>query len=243
MDEAKLKAINVCVVEKEFKCAVCAKLFKNNIARKMKIRTLESEVDLRPICEPIDPTYYDVVICNHCGYSTLLIFAEKKCSAIGLKLVREKVTPNFEYEEYPKILSGQDALKRFKIAMNTAEAKNSDFGEKAYISLKTAWVYRSLQDKENEMIYLKQAASLFEKAYVEEEFPICQLDEPTFCYLVGAIYSLVEDYKSSLRWVSQVLVAGGGGVSPRLRERSFDLKVDVQNALKKEEEAAAKAKG
>lgn len=238
LEEEKLKAINMCVAEKEFTCMVCGKQFKNHVVRKVKIRTLESEVDLRPVCEPIDPTYYDVIVCDHCGYSTLLMFAEKKRSAIGMKLIKEKISANFKYEEYPKILSGQDALRRFKMAMDTSVAKNADASERAYISLKTAWIYRSLKDKENEINYLTQAATLFEQAYIEENFPICQLEEPTFCYLIGAIYSIIGNYKSSLSWVGRVLVSKGA-VSPRLKERSFDLKVDVQNALKKQEEEEA----
>jgi|GEM_PF-4523158 len=237
MTEEQLKALDVCVAEKEYICVVCGGTFKNHIARKVKIRTLDSEIDLRPVTEPIDVTFYDAIVCEHCGYSTLFMFTDKKRSAVAIRTIKENAE-TYKHEESPRFLSGEDALKRFKLALETTQV-TGDIGEKAYIHLKTAWIYRSLKDKENEMLHLTEAAKFFEQVYVEETFPICKLDEPTFSYLIASIYYLIENYQSSLQWVGQVLTSKTA-ITPRLKDRAFDLKVNVQKELKKQEEAEGK---
>ena len=57
------------VFDKSFTCPLCDKEFKAKMVRAGKVRTLESDRDLRPRHENIDTLKYDIIACPYCGYA------------------------------------------------------------------------------------------------------------------------------------------------------------------------------
>lgn len=215
-----------CVVEKEFICQTCNAKYKNYVVRKLKIKTLYTESDLRPICEPVDPNFYDVLLCSNCGYVVLTLFAEKKIKKDNIDIVKQTMQFYYVKREYPKFLTPKYVIERYKLALISAILKGANTSEKAYICLKLAWVYRSMEDKENEKLYLTNAAYRFEKAFLEEEFPICGLDQSGLSYLIGAIYQLIGNYQVSMEWIAKVLTSKD--ISTRLKNKALELKEEIR---------------
>lgn len=224
------------VVEKEATCPVCESHFKHSIVRKIKIKNVGSDIDLRHYYEPVDPLYYDITTCSQCGYAADAIFFDTLKRAQRDKLVTE-LSKQYTSVKYPAVYTAKETLAMIKQAFFCADIKESLKSEKAYLCLKTAWLFRDLGDKEKEMKFLESAALGFEAAYTEEEFPICTMDNYTYRYLIGAINYLCGEYEKSSRWIYEIVAEQN--INPRLKKRAEDLKNDLRQKIA---EAAEKKK-
>lgn len=228
----KIFDINDYVFEKTYSCPVCDKQFQNTTIRVGKMQTVAIDYDLRPIFkEPIQPLFYDIISCNHCGYSSI----SQKFSLIGerqAQKILDNITPKFKPITYPLQLTLDMAIERYQLALLNAIIKKSKDGEKAYICMKLAWLYRSKRDGEHEKAFIRMSYEGFTSAYQNEGMPICGLDEHMIMYLLAAFAKTLGLYSDSLKLLSNIIISKS--VSSRLKERARDLKDAVNIHLKKE---------
>ena len=120
------------------------------------------------------------------------------------------------------------------------------FSEGAYLSLKTAWIYRSykesldremagyetkyekleISEKEN----LRKAYDYFVKAVQTEEFPMCGMDEPTVDYIIAVLAMEFGDYFDSSKLLSKLITSYSA--SGRLKDRARDVKEELARRMK-----------
>jgi len=206
---------------KKFDCPVCDEHFASNIVRESKMRYKSVDFDLHPICEPIDPNYYDVIICPKCGYASVKEYFNR----IGSKqaeLILEKITPQFKLQDYPASLDADMAIKRYEQVLRCAEAKNAKDGEKAYIYMKLMWFHRVKGDTDNQKRLAKLTLDGFLAALINEKLPIMGLTDDTITYLLGALYMVLDDNKSAIRYLSEIVVSKTA--SDRLKDKARDLR-------------------
>lgn len=216
------------IVEKEAICPVCESHFKHSIVRKIKIKNIGSDMDLRHYYEPVDPLYYDITVCSQCGYAADAIFFDTLKKVQKERLISE-LSKQYTSAKYPLVYAAKDTLAMIRQAFLCADIKEALKSEKAYLCLKAAWIFRDLGDKEREMKFLKSAATGFEAAYAEEEFPICTMDNYTYRYLIGAINFLCGEYEKSSRWIYEIVAEQN--INPRLKKRAEDLKDDLRKKI------------
>lgn len=232
--------------DKKYTCPVCDNNFTAKTVKTGKTKLVRSDMDLRNVYEDIEPLKYDVILCPKCGYAALTRFFPNVTSA-QQKYITDKITPNFK----PMAEDGDDytfdqALTRYKIAFANAVVKMSKVSEGAYLSLKTAWLYRSYKEslsmdasaaeekalklekleKEN----LRKAYDLFIKAVQTEEFPMCGMDEGTVDYLIAVLAMEFGDYYDSSKVVSKLLTSYSA--SARLKDKARDLKEELSKRMK-----------
>ena len=219
-DEKKINPED-CLYDRTMTCPVCESEFKARSIRKGKTRFVGSDIDLRSNYDPINPDYYDVIICNHCGYAAISI----NFNHIGerqAKLITDNISIRFTPKEYPAVYDVDTAIERYKLALLNSITKNGKAGEKAYICLKIGWFYREKKDIENEVKYLKSAIEGFEQAFTKENFPICGLDEPTLLYIMSAIYFRLGNLEESKKILGRVIIKRG--LPERLKKKAEDLR-------------------
>lgn len=197
-----------CLYDKSYICSVCDNAFKARTVRTRKAVFIRSDIDLKSYFEPIQPYYYEVVICNKCGYSAL-VSRFNKVTQSQASLILNNISKKFIPKNYPDIYTVDIAIERFKLALLNCITMKSKDGEKAYICLKIAWLYREKKDAENEHIYLKSAFRGFAAAFTKESFPICGLNENTVSYIMSALaYELgLNDY--ARRFLSALIIKRG----------------------------------
>ena len=93
------------------------------------------------------------------------------------------------------------------------EKQNSTIG---MILLKISWMYRLLNNTEEELKYISQALTAFEKAYINENFPMYGLDRDSLTYLIGDLNRRLNNNDTALQWYSKVITTIGA--SYRLKE-------------------------
>lgn len=188
------------IFDKTYTCPVCDKSFKCKTMKSNKAKLISTDMDLRPVHQNVDIVKYDVVACPCCGYAVLSRYFAPLTS-MQIKKIKESISKNYKSKDTKsKVYSYDEAIERGKLALLSSVIKGTKDSEKAYVCLKTAWLYRGkvehLPETEEEEIkrcqreedaFLHKAYDGLVSARQKELFPICGMDELTFDYLLAAL--------------------------------------------------------
>lgn len=227
------------VFEKKYECPVCDAKFVQKAVRMGAIRLASTDTDLRRKYKHFDPIKYDIIACPKCGYAAMGLQSFRLMSSIQRKLLKEQIQANFKgMPETGELMSYEDALVRYKLALYSGVVKKSKTSERAYLCLKIAWLYRSMgeelkpsdenyQEKrkkyeEEEKGYLEKAYTGFGAAVQSEMFPICGMDENTFNYLYAELARRTGNLDMAKRMIGTILVSKSA--SAALKEKARALK-------------------
>lgn len=208
--------LNKDIYEKEICCPVCKANIKVSVVKVNSPRVASKDSDLFIRYNGINPYFYDVWICESCGYSALKNDFPK-IKSYQKDLILKNITPKWRPRQYPALYDEHVAIERYKLALITAlsmEALNSTVG---IILLKTAWMYRLLEDNDHEQAFLLDARQVLEKAYMKEDFPIYGMQRDSLSYLLADLYRLTDEDELALKWYSSVIT------SPNSSARIKDL--------------------
>lgn len=199
-------------------CPVCGHTFKEKVIKSSAIRMASKDTDFFIRYNNINPYFYDVWICDKCGYSALKVDFPKIREAEG-KLILEKITPKFKSKVYPEFYDVDIAIERYKMALINAVYMEAKASKKAITCLKIAWMYRLLESessREMERTFLKEAVKGLEEAYIKESFPLYGMDNHTTMYIIGEINRRLGNYSVAMTWFSNLITSRG--VKTNLKE-------------------------
>lgn len=223
--------------DKSYVCPVCSNKISSRAVKSGKAKLVSTDTDLRPVYETVDPTLYDVVLCNKCGYASLSRFF-KKLTAKQKEWILSNISKVYKSREYPNQFTYPIAIERYKLALLNAVVKKAKASEKAYICLKICWLLRSYKEEiqeqeqydekmieeliQQEKTFVEKAYQGLTSAYGNERFPLCGLDEVTVQYLIGELARKQGMYDESLQWLSKVILAKS--TSERLKDKAREIK-------------------
>ena len=239
------------IFDKKCECPVCDEKFLSKTVRTGRIRMISQDTDLRQKY-PVDVLKYDAIVCPNCGYAALNRFF-KYMQPAQAKLIQENISKNFNgLEEKGDIYTYDEAIERHKLALVSAVVKKAPDSEKAYICLKTAWLFRGKAEslpkdtenykeeiraiKKQEIELLNNACEGFSSAYSKEDFPMCGMDELTLEYLMADLCRRTGRFEESGRYISRVLT------NRSANERIKNKARDVKELLEKDKERREKKK-
>jgi len=228
------------VYKKQFECPVCEYTFTSPVALFGKSRVISQDTDLKQNYSPFDPTAYDVVVCEACGYAeSVNLFKTALSDRIKDQLLAV-VTPEFKNRSYPTPLTTEMALERFYIKIVCSEVKNGNIGIRAYNYLKMAWICRDAADiRESE--YLQQALYNFKLALQKETPPIAGMSESAVSYMIGELERRTGNDDEALKWFSAIV--SSRSAESRIKDRARDQKDLIMQSRKKEQAAQKPIKG
>ncbi|MDR5587966.1 MULTISPECIES: DUF2225 domain-containing protein [Clostridium] len=193
---------------KQVHCPICEFKFKVNAVKVNSPRILSKDSDFFIRYSSPNPYFYDIWICNNCGYASMKIdfFKIKKHQK---EIVLEKIKPLWKPRDYPDIITASIAVERYKLALVTSVILNSNYSNKAMISLKIAWMYRLLGDIQNELHFLEKALKGFNEAYIVESFPMYGLQRDSTMYILGELNRRLGNDSEALIWYSKAITTIG----------------------------------
>lgn len=192
--------------DKQIVCPVCNSHFKAKTVKSKSPRVISKDSDFFLRYSTVNPYFYDVIICNSCGYAAMRSDFEKLKSH-KKELVLSNVTPKWKPREYPAILDENLAIERFKLALLNSVLINLPDSTKAMLSLKIAWMYRLSNNVDQEINFLRQALEGFNNAYIHELFPIYGLQRDSLMYLLGELNRKLGNDHDALLWFSKTIVS------------------------------------
>lgn len=201
--------------DKKVICPICANEFTTKAVKSKSPRISSKDSDFLIRYSGINPYFYDVWVCNSCGYTAMKIDFTK-VKGYQKDLVLNKITPKWKPREYPEIMTEEYAIEKYKLALITAIAMEKENSTIGMILLKISWMYRLLEDTENEKKYLSQALNALETAFINESFPMYGLERDSLTYLLGDLNRRLGKDEIALRWYSKVLTTLGA--SFRIKE-------------------------
>lgn len=226
-------SIEEVLYDKSYTCPVCYTVFKNKAIRTGKNKLIDTDLGLKGHYDIVNPLIYECAVCENCGYAALARnFSHLTASQITW--MREQISANYRPYHYPAVLSEKDGILRYKMALLCSTVKKAKDGEKAYICLKIAWLYRDMNEKLLEEVFLKHTLIGFENAYNNERFPIFELDELTTAYLIADIYRRLKEYSKALKWAGFIIM--DKDVSLRLKTRALHLRSVISQEKAKSEQ-------
>lgn len=235
------------LLDKAIRCTVCDKVFKTKMVNS-RVKRLEPDLDLRPRYEHIDTLKYNTKSCPYCGYTAVSRYFEH-LSSMQIKQVKEQVSANFKGSDdvEPKLLSYDEAIERYKLALFCSIAKKAKTSEKAYTCLNLAWLFRGKYEsldpkdpaleqerkecKEQEEAFYAQAFEGLNKAMSTENYPICGMDECTLDYLLATMAYHFKKYDVASKCIARILQSVAA--SKKMKERAYDLKEKIVIEIKK----------
>ncbi len=236
---------NDVLFDKSAECPVCGKGFSYRAVRTGKARLLSQDQDLRPKYDKFDPGKYDVVVCPYCGYATLTRYFTSLPTA-QVKLIKEGIVGKVHGVANNPIMSYDDAIQRYQLALASSIVKRAKDSEKAYVCLKMAWVIRGKSEtlpadtpdrdavieqlKNDEDEALKTAYEGFVSARQKESFPIAGMDEITIDYLLAVLASRFGQFDVAQKMIASILLSKTA--NSRIKDRARDLKEQVLSDMK-----------
>jgi hypothetical protein len=194
---------------KNLVCPVCGTQFKAKAIKKGSYRILEKDSDFFIRYSRISPYFYDVWLCDNCGYAAIKTDFEN-LSEYDAQTIKKKISSKWQSKNYPEVYDINIAIQRYKMALLNYYVINSRSSKKAISYLKIAWMYRLKNDSENEQTFLKKSLDNFSSAYYNENFPICGMDNYTTMYLIGELTRRCGNPEGSTIWFSRVITSKMG---------------------------------
>ena len=217
------------IYEKEMECPLCKGVIKKKCVKGSKNRLKVTDYDLCPHYEKVNPLFYEVIVCEYCGFAQINKRKEMPTAAES-ELICKQVCMKFSGRNYSEFYTAEEAIDRYKLALLNAIVRNGSEGEKAYIALKIGWIYREMGNEEKEVQFLEEARNGFIEAYHREGDSIFELQEEVICYLVAALSYRIGDYKRVSKWIDNIL--RNKKLDPKLKTRCIDLIEMTRNKMK-----------
>jgi uncharacterized protein len=212
-------------------CPVCQNSFQARSVKSSAYRRQKSDSDLFIRYSLINPYFYEVYLCNVCGYAAMKTDFEK-IRDYQIELIQKKISPRWQGRRYPDVYDSEIAIERYKLALLNSVVMEAKTSRKALTCLRLAWMYRLVEDDKNEQMFLSQALEGFNDAFMNEDFPICGMDKYTMMYLIGELNRRTGKLDDANQWFSKLLT------TPSVPQKIKDLTRDQRDLIKEEQSKA-----
>lgn len=208
-------------------CPVCSNTFNARCVKSSAIRRQKSDSDFFIRYSLINPYFYEVYLCNACGYAAMKQDFDKIRDS-QIELVQKKISRKWKGRKYPDIYDVDIAIERYKLSLLNSVIIEAKSSRKALNCLRTAWMYRLNKDEDNEQTFLKQALEGFSDAYMNEDFPICGMDKFTTMYLIGELNRRIGSLDEANIWFSRLIT------TPNVPQKIKELTRNQRDLIKEE---------
>lgn len=223
-------------VEKE--CPVCQQKFNVTRTRGRQV-LISQDSDLCSHFQDINPYYYTIWVCPHCGYAAadthfdnLSVAAKNK---IAKFLATRQVNINYSGER-----TWEQAVATYKLAIFFADLVALPASRLAELYLKLGWMYRVGEVAEEEKMALAKACEYYEQALLRERLPIGTLSEAGVTYLIGELARRIGDNEKAALYLSKVVSSPTAKLEPRVINLARNAWQEIR-AEREQEKAAAES--
>lgn len=217
-------------VEKE--CAVCEEKFMVTCVRS-RLSLIKQDGDFCAHYKGINPYYYTVWVCPHCGY------AARDTDFPGIVPAMITKMKTFLAERDVKVnLCGdrtrEQAIVSYQLAIFYSGIITTPASKLAGLYLRLGWLYREAEmvDEENKM--LVKACEYYEQALSTERMPIGNMSELAVMYLIGELLRRAGENEKAMLYLSRVVSSPLAKVEKRVGDLAREAWQEMRAARNQE---------
>lgn len=213
--------------EKSIECLHCKKNFPTLKVRSKSIKIEHTESDFQPIYADnhVNALYYNVFVCQHCGFSFTEDF--NKYFAPGIKeQLNEQVCDKWIPHNFKGERTVFQAIQAYKLALLCATIKKEKYVITSGLTLRLAWLYRSLKNEGQEKRFLKMSRDHYMESFSTEDYASTQMSGVRVMYMIAELSRRLGDYENATRFFSRVIESqrvGGEAKLVDMAKEQWDL--------------------
>lgn len=187
---------------KKLSCPVCEISFQTTkLKENKKVNIIKKDTDMCTYFSGENPYFYEINVCPFCGFSFSDKFKQKLNSA-QINNFTEVFSQQWKQHDYGGQRDANQAIQTYKIALLSGKTIGLKASALASICLRICWLYRLLENREEEKRFMKFAVEFFEKAYEEEELNNDDenINPAVLVYLLGELNYRLDNYEQTVRW-------------------------------------------
>lgn len=183
------------------RCHHCDAVFQTSRVRPSFKKASGTDTDFCVHYKDINPDFYVVRICPHCGFAGTENSKDRLTPAQKTTF-REKIADHWTYKDYGGERTWEDALYAYKLALVTAQTVNDKGRITAGLLHHIAWLYRYRNDKVQETRFLQHALDEYTRAFETEA---SEMNNARLMYLMGELSRRLKQYNQAVKWFSRVI--------------------------------------
>ncbi|MGC5326335.1 DUF2225 domain-containing protein [Brevibacillus sp. SYSU BS000544] len=194
--------------DKHYECQFCSTPFTSKKVRRNSQSVLKRDSDFCTYYkqQSANPVLYTVQVCPNCGYAFTDQFLPV-FSPLTKKRIHDNIFTKWTEKEFGLTRSIPEAIACFKLAGFTAELKNEAHSVKAGLYLRLAWLYRFLENEQEEQRFLRMAAKEYEESYIHSDYVKGdkEMSEARILYLIGELFRRIGEFDKAIRYFGKTI--------------------------------------
>jgi uncharacterized protein (DUF2225 family) len=226
------------IYDKETKCPLCQQSFNTTKVRKSMVKVMGHDTDLKPLYEDgkINPFFYNVHVCRHCGYSFTEDFTPYFAPGTA-DVLRASVSDHWVEQDYSGERTPSKAIKSYKLALYSGVLKKEKHLTLAGLALRTAWIYRDLGRKKEEKRFMSIAVREYEEAFSKEDVT-AKMSEIKVLYMLGELNRKLGRHDKAVSFFSKIIEQQRNSNEKQIIEMARDRWHELREQMKEHEKYA-----
>lgn len=220
---------------KSVKCLACTSVFKTTKVKDSKVRLLKRDTDFFRYYEGANPYFYEINVCPSCGFA----FSDNLKHELNEKQLEKfisAVSHNWRNQDYGDQRDLNQAIETYKLAYLSGQVIGLKASVMAGICLRICWLYRLMENPEEEKRFINGAVGYFTNAYDSEDMTGNEGMTPEMLvYLLGELNFRLGNGSEAAKWFNIALSKYGRDPSVKkqtidmVRDRWLEIKDQVVN--------------
>ncbi|MFE8696691.1 DUF2225 domain-containing protein [Cytobacillus sp. FJAT-53684] len=217
------------IYDKKCECKMCKKAFTTKKLRSRFIKVMSYDTDFCPIYSSLEanPILYHVNVCPHCGYSSTDDFSPYFPPG-SVEEIQSKVCSQWVPHDFGQNRKITDAIKTYKLAIYCSLLKKEKYIIIAGTYVRLAWLYRILENEEQEQRFMTLAMNAYMESYMTDDFRGTQVSEVRILYLIGELARRTYQIEQAVKYFSKVIEQQKRtvetGIINMAKERWYDIR-------------------
>lgn len=194
--------------DKKCKCLYCGETFTSKRIRSGSQAFVKRDADFCTYFknQRLNPILYTVIVCPSCGFAYTDQYSAH-IPAPTKKRIHEHLASKWTPKDYGGIRTMEEAIVTYKLASYSAALKEEAYSIKAGLYLRVAWLYRFLEQHEEETRFLKLAIGEYEQSYIHSDYAIGdkEMSEVRILYLIGELMRRCGYYDKAINYFAKAV--------------------------------------
>jgi uncharacterized protein len=218
---------------KEIQCLACRHSYSTTKIRSRFVKVEGHESDFCPLygSDEISPLLYNVSVCPRCGFSFTDEFSKYIVPVLKNDL-EMKISRHWQPQDYGGIRTMEEAIKTYKLAAYCALIKKEKKITVAGLYLRTAWLYRKLNQGDQERRFINLATHEYIESYLSDDFKGTSMSETKLLYLIAELLRRQDKVDEAVKYLSKVIEKQHLSTEPKIVEMAKERWYEMRESFK-----------